>query len=260
MLKELKKTFKDRQALTAYLKEKTDWLKENQVSDFIGGRKAALKQLQNCQISQYAKSRNYLDGAVTRLSPYITHGLITLNEVRNYALSQAKPGSIEKFIQELTWRDYWQNYAMAHPELLWHDAEPYKTGFQASAYADQLPDDIATGKTPSAAINYLITELYQTGYLHNHARMYLASYLIHFRRIKWQVGASWFLALLIDGDVASNNFSWQWVASTFSNRPYIFNLENLAKYASDKIDVSQENNQPLAKSYEQLRQILFPNL
>ena len=59
--------------------------------------------------------------------------------------------------------------------------------------------------------------------------MYLASYVIHFRRIKWQTGAFGF-ATSSDGDEASNNFSWQWVASTFSNKPYIFNLENVEKY------------------------------
>ena len=87
--------------------------------------------------------------------------------------------------------------------------------------------------------------------------MYLASYVVHFRRIKWQAGAYWFLEHLIDGDEASNNLSWQWVASTFSNKPYIFNLENLSKYFGKIVDCSSENNQILDKTYQQLNSILF---
>jgi deoxyribodipyrimidine photo-lyase len=90
--------------------------------------------------------------------------------------------------------------------------------------------------------------------------MYLASYIVHFRRIKWQVGATWFLHHLLDGDVASNNFSWQWVASTFSHKPYIFNLENVAKYFATTHDVSTTNNSQLDASYEALNQRLFPTL
>ena len=90
--------------------------------------------------------------------------------------------------------------------------------------------------------------------------MYLASYAVHFRRVKWQAGAQWFLTHLLDGDVASNNLSWQWVASTFSNKPYIFNLENVAKYFSTSVDVSAQNNAPLDATYEALNQRLFPAL
>jgi deoxyribodipyrimidine photo-lyase len=88
--------------------------------------------------------------------------------------------------------------------------------------------------------------------------MYVASYIVHFRRIKWQAGANWFLQHLLDGDEASNNFSWQWVASTFSNKPYIFNLENVDKYFSGQVDTSAENNQLLNFSYDVLSQRLFP--
>jgi deoxyribodipyrimidine photo-lyase len=90
--------------------------------------------------------------------------------------------------------------------------------------------------------------------------MYLASYIVHFRRIKWQIGAAWFLKHLIDGDEASNNFSWQWIASTFSNKPYIFNLENVNKYFGNYVDTAPQNNFILDKSYERLAVDLFPKL
>ncbi len=132
----------------------------------------------------YANTRNYGDGAITRLSPYIHHGILSLNEVRNHALTRcSEPVQIGKFIQELGWRDFWQRVLARHPEFAWHDAEPYKTGFDAGDYAETLPDDIRQGETGVACIDAFIRELTATGFIHNHARMYLASYIVHFRRV-----------------------------------------------------------------------------
>jgi deoxyribodipyrimidine photo-lyase len=138
--------------------------------------------------------------------------------------------------------------------------EKYKTGFSPHDYLDDLPEDIAHGKTPTQAINYFIQELTQTGYLHNHARMYVASYVIHFRRVKWQAGAKFFLTHLLDGDIASNNFSWQWIASTFASKPYIFNLENVQKYCHQIYSLDPEQNQEIDASYEEISARLFPHL
>ena len=181
--------------------------------------------------------------------------------MRNHALTKcSEPVQITKFIQELGWSDFWQRQLAAHPEWAGEDVEPYKTGFKPQDYDDVLPDDIAQGKTGVACIDAFIHELTATGYIHNHARMYLASYIVHFRRIKWQTGAKWFLHHLLDGDVASNNLSWQWVASTFSHKPYIFNLENVDKYFGKLVDTSPLTNQPLHASYEALQARLFPNV
>jgi len=79
-------------------------------------------------------------------------------------------------------------------------------------------------------IDRAVHQLYTTGYLHNHARMWLASYIVHLRKVHWRVGADWMVGYLLDGDLASNHLSWQWVAATFSNKPYLFNAENVARY------------------------------
>ena len=74
-----------------------------------GGRRAALAALAEIDPRAYAASRNHLDGAVTRLSPYIRHGVLSLDEVRNHAIAAVRdPREAEKFVQELAWRDYWQ--------------------------------------------------------------------------------------------------------------------------------------------------------
>jgi len=88
----------------------------------------------------------------------------------------------------------------------------------------------------------------------------LASYIIHFRRVKWQAGAKFFMSHLLDGDISSNNFSWQWIASTFAGKPYIFNLENVHKYCHKSIDIIPEKNREIDGSYEEISSRLFPNL
>ena len=257
---QLPRQFSTRQELIEFVKKLAPWALGDP-SPIHGGRLAAEERLLKIDPIAYGRTRNYGDGKVTRLSPYIHHGIVSLNEVRNRAIKLSEdPSKIEKFLQELAWRDFWQMVLTQHPEWAWQDAEPYKTGFEPSDYADDLPEDIREGKTGVACLDAFIYELITTGYIHNHARMYLASYVVHFRRIKWQAGASWFLHHLLDGDVASNNFSWQWVASTFSSKPYIFNLENVHRYFGNLVDTSPERNKILDASYEELHQRLFPNL
>jgi deoxyribodipyrimidine photo-lyase len=259
-MKQLQKKFNDRESLIAYVKALAPWA-EGQQSHIEGGRQNAEHKLCEIKPIAYGRTRNYGDGHITRLSAYIHHGILSLNEVRNYALCQCnEPVQIGKFIQELGWRDFWQRILTQHQTWAWEDVEPYKTGFTPQDYAEVLPNDIVTGSTGVACIDAFIHQLITTGYLHNHARMYLASYVVHFRRIKWQTGAQWFLQHLLDGDFASNNFSWQWIASTFGHKPYVFNLENVNKYFSGLVDTSPLTNQPLDASYETLQARLFPHI
>jgi deoxyribodipyrimidine photo-lyase len=207
---------------------------DDHISETRGGRSAAEAQLAHLQAGKtYEKSRNDLNGAVSHLSPYIRHGVLSLAEVRDFALQQVhQPNDAEKFINELAVREYWQRVYSQIGDGIWDDQEAYKTGWGAADYTHALPDDILKGKTGLACIDAFITELYTTGYLHNHARMWLAGYVIHWRKIRWQTGAAWFLTHLLDGDPASNNLSWQWVASTFSSKPYYFNRENVERFSA----------------------------
>ena len=230
-----------------------------------GGRAAALATLAAIHPQRYERSRNYLDGDVTRLSAYLRHGVLTLAEVRDHALQQVKePRDAGKLINELAWRDYWQHLYRQLGEGIWQDQEPYKTGYASSHYASELPADIPEGATTLACIDSFAHQLTDTGYLHNHARMWFAAYVVHWREIRWQAGARWFLEHLIDGDPASNNLSWQWVASTFASKPYFFNRENLARYTEDAYcrtcPHAQARTCPFDQSYEGLEQTLFPLL
>jgi len=102
-----------------------------------------------------------------------------------------------------------------------------------------------------------VDDLLTTGYVHNHARMWLASYVVHHLKIDWREAADWFEAHLLDGYVASNHLSWQWVASTFSSKPYYFNKENLARYTGEKYCAGCTADCPFDASYETLQARLF---
>ncbi|MCS7071143.1 MAG: hypothetical protein NZM00_06530 [Anaerolinea sp.] len=232
---DLRRDFRDRDELVAYVRQQFPAAAavDDHIAPTRGGRAEAERRLAGIRPKQYAATRNYLDGAVTRLSAFIRHGVFSLVEVRAHVLKQVDdPADAEKLIQELAWRDYWQRLYVSLGDGIWKDREDYKTGYRADDYSDALPEDIQHGRTGLACIDAFVHELYATGYLHNHARMWLAAYVVHWRRIKWQAGARWFLSHLLDGDPASNNLSWQWVASTFSHKPSFFNRENLEKYTS----------------------------
>lgn len=252
----------DRKAVVGRVRDLSPALScsDDVISEMRGGREQAERCLDNLDPAGYGSTRNHLDGAVTRLSPYIRHGVMSVTDVRDRALDISYPKESEKFIQQLAWREYWQRLYKRFPRKIWQDVESYKTGFSSDDYRDDLPSDIMEGRTGVACIDTFISELLTTGYIHNHARLYLAGYVCHWRRVKWQAGARWFLTHLLDGDPASNNLSWQWAASTFSHKPYYFNLENVEKFSSKNVDTRIETNLPLAASYETLYERLFPNL
>ena len=235
------------------------------LSPTLGGRTAAEAALARVHPQAYERSRNFLSGEVTHLSAYLRHGVLTLAEVRDAALNAVRESAhAAKLINEFAWRDYWQRLYYQLGEAIWQNREPYKTGYRATDYATSLPEDIHNGTTTLACMDAFTQQLVQTGYLHNHARMWFAAYLIHWRRIAWQSGARFFLQHLIDGDPASNNLSWQWVASTFASKAYIFNRENLERYTAGTYcracPHAAARTCPFERDYESLTQTLFPQL
>lgn len=217
----------------------------------------ALERLYTFDVKAYAKSRNSLDGGVSKLSIYVEHGLLAIDDFLEHIKNTQTSDVAEALLKQLYWREFFLQTYEAKRSKIWQDYEPYKTGYTASHYADTLPQDIFDAKTATPLIDLLVDELNATGYLHNHARLYLSSYIIHFRRVKWQAGALWMLERLHDGNVAVNNLSWQWVASTRSDKPYIFNWENIEKFAAKKYKLKREDHKIFDATYEELAQRLF---
>ena len=190
---------------------------------------AARARIAAVRPAAYARTRNALDGAVSGLSPYITHGIVSLADVLA-GVNAHQPLDIQhKFVFELGWRAYFRHVWQYRGDAIFrslHDGP-----LPDDAYLPTVPDDIRQAGTAVAVIDQSVRTLYATGMLHNHARMWLASYLIHVRKVHWRAGADWLYAHLLDGDLASNHLSWQWVAGTGSIKPYLFNADNVARYA-----------------------------
>lgn len=263
MTQDMKREFASREELITYLRQQFPEAaaRDSHVSPTLGGRKAAETALQQVDPGKYSSTRNFLNGAVTRLSPYLRYGVLSLAEVRDMVLAKVRhQEDAVKLVNELGWRDYWQRLYAELGEGIWQDREPYKTGYTASSYSETMPEDIVEGTTGLVCIDSFSQQLRETGYLHNHQRMWMAAYLVHWRKVRWQAGARWFLAHLLDGDPASNNLSWQWVASTFSHKAYFFNRENLERYTKGVYcaDCPLYGQCDFEGSYEYLEGKLFP--
>ncbi len=188
---------------------------------------AAHARIDAIQPTTYARTRNYLDGAVTRLSPYLTHGFVQVPQVIDRLSQRCQSSPEDKIVFELAWREYFQHLWRHWGEDIFAARRPPP----AASYSPHVPQDVLQGCTGVPVIDAAVRTLYRTGYLHNHARMWLASYLVHLRKTDWKAGAMWMYRHLLDGDLASNTLSWQWVAGTLTGKPYLFNAENVERYA-----------------------------
>lgn len=218
---------------------------------FLPNRRAALRRAEQINPDLYARTRNYVDGAVTGLSPWITHGFLNLPEVTQLIDARHKLSFDDKLVFEFGWREF---FLHVHGHLGQGILKDVRRPVWSGHYSQEMPSDVVEGRTGIAPIDFGIEQLYTTGYIHNHVRMWIASYLVHLRKVHWRVGADWMYGHLLDGDLASNHLSWQWVAGTFSHKPYVFNAENVAKFARNcrcegtALDCGYEDLEALARS------------
>ncbi len=179
----------------------------------------------------YAKGRDFpAEPHTSRLSPYLQSGNISPREVwaaldRAEHLGQMSGRDAEKFRAELGWRDF-------AAYLLFHNRDFEDCEFQPK-FRD-FPwrydkDDLTAwqkGQTGYPIVDAGMRELWQTGYMHNRVRMVVASFLVKHLRIDWRAGRDWFWDTLVDGDLASNAASWQWVAGCGADAAPYFRVFN----------------------------------
>jgi len=188
-----------------------------------------LQRVENVSPVKYGKTRNFLNGDVTYLSPYISRGVISTKEVLKTTLDRGfKPAQIEKFIQELAWRDHWQCNWRAKGRVINSDLR--RSQAPVSNYG--LTSSILKAETGISAIDRGVNELYDSGYMHNHLRMYTAAIACNMAYNHWLTPAKWMYYHLLDADWASNALSWQWVAGSNANKKYVANQQNVNKYCN----------------------------
>ena len=199
--------------------------------EFPTSYNAILQLLDQADPVQYAGNRNFTNGSVTKLSPYIARGVLSTRQVldaviaNGYTIHQS-----EKFIQQLAWREYFQRTWQWAGDDIFDDMRRSYKGIRTL----QMPAAVANAQTGIQAVDDAIHQMKETGYLHNHLRMYIASIVCNIARCDWKEAAAWMYYHLLDGDLASNHLSWQWVAGHFSSKQYFCNQDNINNYTGTR--------------------------
>lgn len=204
-----------------------------------------LNRLQAIDPVAYSGTRNYLSGAVTKLSPYITHGVISTQDVGKTVLAKATYKKSETLLKELAWRDFYYATWNQLGDTIFKDIR-YS---QPLAHYSDMPAAILNASTGILALDQAIVDLVQTGYVHNHARLWLAMLCCNVGQTAWWNPSRWMYYHLLDGDLASNTISWQWVAGSYRKDPYLANQENINTFSG-----IIQNNTFLDIPYENLTQ------
>ena len=233
---------------------------------FESSRAKAIEKLDEFvekNLSDYSKLRNFDFGPENRsnvscLSPYITHGIITEEEIIKKSLSKFSFSKNEKFIQEVLWRTYWKGWLELRPNV-WTDyiieLNQLKNEFKNNRNYLNAID----GKSNIECFNEWVNELKENNYLHNHTRMWFASIWIFTLNLPWQLGAEFFMQHLYDGDAASNTLGWRWVAGVQTQgKHYLASEWNIKKFTNNRFQSIElnENAPPKVseKKYSIIRQ------
>ncbi|MEM6616196.1 MAG: FAD-binding domain-containing protein [Pseudomonadota bacterium] len=180
------------------------------------------------------------EGAVSVLSPFVRHRLVTEREAVETALSRFSYSTAEKFIQEVCWRTYWKGWLELRPSI-WRDyLEARDHALRNVEHDSDLRERFETaitGRTGLECFDHWIGELKDTGYLHNHTRMWFASIWVYTLDLPWALGADIFMKHLADADAASNTLSWRWVCGLQTKgKTYLARASNIARYTNGRFN------------------------
>ncbi|MFP7833895.1 FAD-binding domain-containing protein [Marisediminicola sp. LYQ134] len=177
------------------------------------------------------------DTAVSMLSRYVSHRLVTEREIIEGVLEKHSPAAAQKFVQEVFWRTYWKGWLELRPSV-WAgyraDVERLTAASDDADFSVGLAAALEA-RTGIECFDAWVSELVENGYLHNHTRMWFASIWIFTLRLPWQLGADFFYRHLLDGDPASNTLSWRWVAGLqTTGKTYLATADNIEKFTEGR--------------------------
>lgn len=144
----------------------------------------------------------------SRLSAYLHFGCISPLEVAGWAGGRA---GAEPFVRQLCWRDFHHQVTRAYPAIASQDYRPRGDQWRQDPEA---ADAWRAGATGYPIVDAGMRQLIREGWMHNRARLVVASFLTKDLRLDWRIGAAHFLVWLVDGDIANNSGNWQWMAGT----------------------------------------------
>lgn len=196
-------------------------------------RLAAFVQAEQPPIFQYAEQRNLpaIDGTAM-LSPYLRFGMVSPRQAAAaaYTAIEAAPNNdartgADTWLTELIWRDFYFSILYHFPHVA---RGSFHRAYDAIEWQND-PDHFAAwrvGQTGYPFIDAAMRQLAATGWMHNRARMAVASFLVKDLLIDWRWGERWFMQMLLDGDLAANNGGWQWSAGTGTDAAPYFRIFN----------------------------------
>ncbi|WP_307816475.1 cryptochrome/photolyase family protein [Nocardioides limicola] len=183
------------------------------------------EQFLDHDLETYAETRDRPDLDVTsRLSVSLKYGELHPRTLLA-ELSTRPPNTVARFVTELGWREFYADVLWHHPASAWQDWRPQLRRMRHD-HDRALIDAWRSGRTGYPFVDAGMRQLRSEGWMHNRVRMVTASFLVKDLHAWWPVGARHFLAHLIDGDVASNNHGWQWVAGTGTDAAPYFRIFN----------------------------------
>ena len=203
---------------------------------FPAGEQEALVRLEEFlhkKIYSYADDRNRMDlDGTSSLSPYLRFGMLGLRQAvsaAKQAMSKSKSAeskrNAEVWLNELIWREF-------YIQILYHFPHVSKGSFNPSLanipWRNNETEFAAwkDGKTGMPIVDAAMRQLKETGWMHNRARMIVASFLVKDLLIDWRWGEAWFMENLLDGDPTANNGGWQWTAGTGTDAAPYFRIFN----------------------------------
>lgn len=190
------------------------------------GARARLDHFIAHGLDDYKEGRNFMaQDNVSRLSPYLHFGEISPNQVWYAARAQGDDKNIDHFCSELGWREFSHHLLYHFPEL---PRSPLQERFAAFPWENNEAHLTAwkRGLTGYPVVDAAMRELWQTGYMHNRARMIVGSFLVKHLLLHWHHGEDWFWDCLIDADLANNSASWQWIAGCGADAAPYFRVFN----------------------------------
>jgi deoxyribodipyrimidine photo-lyase len=196
-------------------------------------RLIAFSDGEDAPVYRYAETRDRLDrDGTSTLSPYLRFGMLSARQAVVAALvgiesapnPEARKGA-QSWLNELIWREFYLH-------ILHHFPGVRRESFRGDLREVSWDNDEAAfaawcaGRTGYPVVDAAMRQLAQTGWMHNRARMVVASFLVKDLLIDWRWGEHWFMQHLVDGDPAANNGGWQWTAGTGTDAAPYFRVFN----------------------------------
>jgi deoxyribodipyrimidine photo-lyase len=182
---------------------------------------------------RYADHRNRLDlNGTSMLSPYLRFGMLSARQAiiaamqrRSTAPDDQSRRGAQVWLNELIWREFYMSITIHFPQVLQRSFRPEYERIVWQNDEEQF-DAWRNGRTGFPVVDAAMRQLMQTGWMHNRARMIVASFLVKDLLIDWRWGERWFMQHLVDGDPAANNGGWQWSAGTGTDAAPYFRIFN----------------------------------